>query len=543
MYKYIENIFLEVLKDLGYWESELKIIFEEPKVAKYGDLSTNISMIIAKRLKKNPREIASEIVNKIIDVNKYFTKVEIAGAGFINITLNDKFYLDNLSEIKNKKDTFGKNDLGKGKKTQVEFVSANPTGLLHLGHGRQAAIGDTIANLYSWIGYNVTREYYFNNAGRQMKLLTDSVYARYKQITEPDFPFPEDGYFGDYIKDIASEIYKNDKNKTATDLTYFKEYAENYLFNEIKKTLDKMGVYFDVYYNEDSLYKKGKIEEVVKLLDQKGLIYKEDGATWFSAEKIDPSLEPRVIIKSSGEPTYRLPDIAYHREKYLRGFDLIIDIFGADHIATYPDVMAGMKALDFPVEKMKILIHQFVTLLKDGEIVKMSKRNADMVTLDELIDEVGKDAVRFFLVNRSISSHLEFDINLAKERSEKNPVYYLQYAHARISSILRFALEQGFDLDGNVNINLLKERTEIDLIKAIIKFPDIIESAALTFEPHRLTNYLYDLATVYHKFYHDHRVVSEERDLSSVRLTLCIITKTILANGLKILGISAPERM
>ncbi len=544
MQKYLDSIFTDRLKELNYQFDDLKLLFEKPKNAQYGDASTNVAMLLTKRLKSNPMEIAAKIIETLKDGNDFIEKVEVAKPGFINITMRPEFFINRLKQIIENED-FGKSDVAKGKSVLVEFVSANPTGLLHLGHGRQAAIGDTVSNLLEWIGYKVSREYYFNNAGRQMRKLAESVYSRYMQISKPEFEFPEDGYHGNYIREIAKEIYdvEGGKYSSSTDLTFFKEYAEKYLFTEIKKTLDKMGVRFDNFFNEDSLYKNGSIDEVVKILKEKDLAFEKDGALWFAADKVDETLETRVIIKSTGEPTYRLPDIAYHKDKLERGFDLIIDIFGADHIATYPDVIAGLKALNMDYGKISVLIHQFVTLLRDGEIVKMSKRNADMVTLDELIDEVGCDAVRFFFIMRSIGTHLEFDINLAKEQSDKNPVYYLQYAHARIASIIRFAESEGIDTSGAINFELIKEPAEVELIKQMALFPQVVESAAVTFEPHRLTGYLYDLANAFHRFYHDHRVVTEDKEMTKTRILLCQATKKILAGGFSILGITAPERM
>ena len=544
MQKYLEKIFISRLKELNFYSDNIKIIFEKPKMVQFGDVSTNIAMLLTKKLKKNPLDIANKIIEPFINRYKFIQKAEVAKPGFINITLKSEFYIAKLNEVL-ANPNYGKSDIVSGKTALVEFVSANPTGLLHLGHGRQAAIGDTISNLLECIGYKVTREYYFNNAGRQMRKLAESVYARYMQIFDEKFEFPEDGYNGNYIKEIASKIYEqdNDKYVNASDLNYFKEYAEQFLFTEIKKTLERMGVNFDTFYNEDSLYKTGKIDDVVNILKDKGLAFEKEGALWFAADKLDPSLDERVIIKSTGEPTYRLPDIAYHREKILRGYDLIIDIFGADHIATYPDVIAGLKALELDHSKIKVLIHQFVTLMRDGQIVKMSKRNADVVTLDELIDEVGCDAVRYFLVMRSMGTHLDFDIDLAKEQSDKNPVYYLQYAYARIASILRFAESEGIDINTKVDLSLIKESAEINLVKQILDFPNTIESSALTLEPHRLTNYLFDLANDFHKFYHDHRVVTEDKELTITRLMLCKITKNIFASGFGILGISAPEKM
>jgi len=524
----------------------MKIAFEKPKLPEHGDIATNIALLLSKPLKKNPRRIAEEIV-RTLELDNSLVTAEVAGPGFINFRFADRFFIMGIKDILKRGEQFGKCDLGGGKKTQVEFVSANPTGLLHLGHGRQAAIGDTIANLLQWTGHDVTREYYFNNAGRQMRILAESVYARYMQIFDPSFPLPEDGYQGEYIKDIAQNIHREqgEKLRGTDDLRFFKEYAENYLFDAIKRTLARLGVHFDVFYNEDSLYTSGKIYEVVDELRKKDLAYDRDGAVWFKATAMGLD-QDRVIIKSTGEPTYRLPDIAYHREKFKRGFELVVDIFGADHISTYPDVLAGVKALGYDPDKIKVLIHQFVTLTRGGEQVKMSKRKADFVTLDELIDEVGPDVVRFFFIMRSISSHLEFDLDLAKEQSEKNPVYYLQYAHARIASIIRFARSEGVDLSvpsSGYDLELLKEQEEVDLAKVLLEFPDVVEASAITFEPHRLPVYLAEVAEAFHRFYHRHRVVTDNRQITSARMALCQATKTVLANGFKILGISAPERM
>jgi len=384
-----------------------------------------------------------------------------------------------------------------------------------------------------------------------MRMLAESTYARYRQQFDATFPFPEDGYQGDYIREIALDLQKERSDaivslKEEEALTICKEFAEKELFESIKKVLARIGVVHDVFFNEDSLYSSGKITEVIEEFRKKGLAYDLDGAVWLKTTALGLD-QDRVIVKSSGEPTYRLPDIAYHREKFRRGFELIVDVFGADHIATIPDVLAGVKALGFDPEKVKVVIHQFVTLMRDGEQVKMSKRLANFVTLDELIDEVGPDAVRFFFLMRSISSHLEFDLNLAKEQSEKNPVYYLQYAHARIASILRFAEGEGTfrssDALSDIDYSLLKGQAEVALIKLLLDFPETVERCSMSFEPHHLTTYLHDVATAFHKFYHEHRVVIPEIQLAKARLALCLATKTVLANGCKILGISAPERM
>ena len=531
----------------------VRVTFEKPRLEAHGDITTNVALLLAKSVGRNPRAVAQEIVSAMHIDPESVAKVEIAGPGFINFRFTERFFTQQLRTVLTQGSDFGKSTVGGGKKTQVEFVSANPTGPLSVGHGRQAAIGDTIANLLEWTGHDVTREYYYNNAGRQMRLLAESTYARYRQLLDPAFPFPEDGYQGEYIKEIAERLRSERGDslcKVERDeaVRICQAGAEEILFEGIKNVLARMGVIFDVFYNEDSLYTSGKIKEVVSEFRARDLAYDKDGAVWLKATALGLE-QDRVIVKSTGEPTYRLPDIAYHREKFRRGFELIVDIFGADHIATFPDVIAGVKALGYDAEKVKVVIHQFVTLMRDGQQVKMSKRSANFVTLDELIGEVGPDAVRFFFLMRSVSSHLEFDLNLAKEQSEKNPVYYVQYAHARIDSILRFAESEGLlqassSTDySTIDLTLLKQPEEIALIKLLLDLPDTIESACFSYEPQRLTNYLHDVATAFHRFYHEHRVVTPERELSAARLALSLASKIVLANGCKILGITAPERM
>ncbi len=550
MKKYLTEKVGTAIRTLSY-DGIAKLTFEKPKVEAHGDITTNVAMLLAKAIKKNPRTVAQEIINELHVEQKDVSNIEIAGPGFINFRFTDEFFTSQIRSILLNMETFGKTDVGGGKKTQVEYVSANPTGPLSVGHGRQAAIGDTLANLLVWTGHNVTREYYYNNAGQQMRMLAESTYARYRQLFDPSLPFPENGYQGDYIREIAEDLKKERGDSVIflqqeEALMLCKEFAERELFEAIKKVLARMGVVHDVFYNEDSLYTSGKIQEVIEELRKKGLAYDLDGAVWLKTTALGLD-QDRVIVKSTGEPTYRLPDIAYHQEKFRRGFELIVDVFGADHIATIPDVLAGVKALGYDPEKVKVVIHQFVTLMRGGEQVKMSKRLANFVTLDELIEEVGSDAVRFFFLMRSTSSHLEFDLNLAKEQSEKNPVYYVQYAHARIASILRFAEEQGIfsatDSFVRIEYDLLKGQAEVALVKLLLDFPETIELCALSYEPHRLTTYLHDVATAFHKFYHEHRVVIPEVELAKARLALCLATKTVIANGCKILGISAPEKM
>jgi arginyl-tRNA synthetase len=522
-------------------------LIEEPKNPDFGDLSSNVAMALAKTLKKSPRVIAEELIEAFQLDNKIIEEVNIAGQGFINFKFSKKIYPELLKGILEDKESYGKNNSGNGKRVNVEYVSVNPTGLLHLGHGRNACIGDTIANLYKWNGWDVTREYYFNNAGNQMKNLALSIYARYKQLLgDQDFPFPEDGYHGEYIKTIAAELYEKYgdayKNGTDEDLNFIRKFSENWCFDKIKATLSRLNIKQDVFFNEDSLYHDGKIEKLIQDLKKLNLVYEKDGALWLALSKMGLN-DDRVIVKSSGEPTYRLPDIAYHRDKFERGFDLLIDIFGADHIATIPDVLAAIKYLGFDTSKARVLIHQFVTLTENGEQVKMSKRTGKSYTLDDLLDEVGEDVVRFFLIMRGISTHLEFDLGLAREQSEKNPVFYLQYAHARICSVLDLAKDRGVDFDKKPDLSLLENNYEIELIKKILKFKEIVQIACDKCEPQILADYLRELANAFHIFYHECRILGVDERLQTARLNLSLATKVTLKNGLSILGINAPERM
>jgi len=544
--KYLYDIFSDALVKIGAEGADL-LYFEEPKNQDFGDFSTNIAMKLAKQLKKSPMAIANEIINNLEYNPEKVSNISVAGAGFINIKLSEKYWTELLSEILIQRENFGKNTIYSGKTANVEYVSVNPTGLLHIGHGRNAVVGDTVANLLEWTGYDVTREYYFNNAGNQMKVLADSIYARYMQLfVDKDFPFPEDGYYGDYVKEIASDLYKSfgDKLKKGDfqDLSQIRKFGENWCFQKIKATLEKLNIKQDVFFNEDSLYKEGKIKELIEYFKSNNLAYEKDGALWLALSRMGLQ-EDRVIVKSSGEPTYRLPDIAYHREKFERNFDLIVDLFGADHIATYPDVLAALKAMGYDTDKIKVLIHQFVTLTENGEQVKMSKRTGKSYTLDELIDEVGPDVVRFFLLMRSINTHLEFDLSLAKEQSEKNPVFYLQYAHARICSILDKIKNENHQIIDNPDLSVLTNPDEQNLIKQIYKFPSIILQAANKFEPYILAEYLKEVASEFHIFYHNCRIIGSQIEIASARYALCEATRFVLANGLSILGVAAPEKM
>jgi len=544
--EYLHPIFIKSLEKLGITEIP-DFWFEEPKNPEFGDLSTNLALQLAKPLKQNPRQIAQLVISNLDLDSAIISSVDIAGAGFINIKFHPVYYTEAFSQIHKNGKNFGRTYPKQPQKINVEYVSANPTGLLHMGHARNASIGDTVANLYEWLGNEVTREYYFNNAGNQMNNLAKSIYARYMQkISDDNFPFPEDGYHGDYVQLIADEIIKLHGNSlmegTEDNLTICRKFGEAWCFDKIKQTLKRMNIVQDIFFNEDSLYSDGKIKELIDELKSKDLAYEKDGALWLKLSALGLS-EDRVIVKSTGEPTYRLPDIAYHKVKFQRGYDFLIDVFGADHIATVPDVMAGIGTLGFDASKVKVIIHQFVTLTEDGKQVKMSKRSGKSYTLDELLDEVGPDVVRFFLLMRQVTTHLEFDLSLAREHSEKNPVFYLQYAHARICSIIDNAKTKGIELNPEFNSSLLIHPKEIDLIKLLLKFPIQIKTAAEKYEPQILAEYLRDLATAFHGFYHECRIIGSETEYQNSRLNLAWLTKIVLKNGLTILGITAPERM
>lgn len=544
---YLLGIFKAALSKLGIDNIE-DITFESPNNPEFGDIATNIAMQMARELKKNPRIIAQEIIDNL-DYNKdVIERVDIAGAGFINIKFSPVFYDVLFEKIRQSGIDYGKQKIGNGIKVNVEYVSANPTGLLHLGHGRNAVVGDTVANLFEWMGYDVTREYYFNNAGNQMNNLGKSIYARYNQIDNPDFPLPENAYHGEYITNIANDLYKSSPTKykdLEDDSPLHAELikaGEVWCFEKIKNTLKKLKITQDVFYNEDSLYTEGKVDEVLITLKEKGLSYVKDGAVWLKLSEMGLD-QDRVIVKSTGEATYRLPDIAYHIEKFKRGFDIIVDVFGADHIATIPDVMQTVEHLGYDKEKMSVLIHQFVTLTENGKQVKMSKRTGKSYTLDDLLDEVGEDVVRFFFIMRSISTHLEFDLAIAKEQSDKNPVFYLQYAHARACSIFSKANEQGVSLNNDYNYKLLTDEAEVNLIKQLIKFPELISISCDKREAHILTEYLKEVASAFHKFFHNCRILDSEQDIRDARLQLVEMTRIVMKNGLTILGINAPEKM
>ena len=520
------------------------LVIDVPKDAAHGDLASNLALVLARSEGRSPRQIAERLVAHMPQSGDV-ERVTIAGPGFLNFKLAPAFWWKQLARARAEGDRFGRRPVEKPKKVQVEFVSANPTGPLTVGHGRNAVLGDSIARLLEAVGHDVTREYYFNNAGRQMQVLGESVRARYLELLGLPFTFPDGGYQGDYIREIAAELQaKNGAALAGADHRPFQAAAERAIFADIDKTLERIGIRFDVHFNEDSLYKDGSIERVLAALKQAGMSYEKDGAVWLRSSALGLP-EDRVIVKSSGEPAYRLPDIAYHQNKLERGFELIVDVFGADHIAVYQEMKAGLRALGLDDSRVRVIIYQFVTLLRAGQLVKMSTRRAEYVTLDELVEEVGADVVRFLFLTRKADTHLEFDLELAKQQSMENPVYYVQYAHARICNILRKAAAEGLGGVADPPLDRLAQDDEIALVRRLCEFPEVVALAAEDLEPHRVTFYLLDLAAAFHGYYNkkQNRVVGEDRALSLARLALVGAVAQVIRSGLDLLGVTAPERM
>ena len=542
MMKIVSQLTEALIKSLSSLEyPEKNIQLSPPNNSEFGDLSTNVALTLSKDLKQNPMNIGKAIVDNLSLPEDLIDEVTISQPGFINFKISNKYYYNILNEIIDN-NKYGRGKSGENKTANVEFVSANPTGPLTIGHGRNAVLGDCIANILEWNGFNVTREYYYNDAGRQMRILGQSVEARYFELLDKEFKFPDDGYEGDYIIEIAKSIIESHGKELIKDDSIFQSEAEKSIFEEIKETLKKIGISFDQFTNEKTFYDNGDIDQLLDDLNNKNLIYEKDDATWFKTTQLGKE-QDRVYIKSTGEPTYRLPDTAYHRDKVNREYDLIVDVFGADHLDTYPDVLLALNALGLNTDHIRVLLYQFVTLLRGGEKVKMSTRKATFVTLNELIKEVGSDVVRYFFIMRGVNSHLNFDLDLAKDQSDKNPVYYLQYAHARICNIIKHGDSMGILKNSECNPSLLNHPSEIALLKQLEKFPEIIYNSHLSLEPHNIANFLHEIANRFHKYYADCRIISEDEELTNARLTLSTATKTVIGNGLKLLGITAPEKM
>jgi len=525
-----------------------EIIIEVPSHAEHGDFATNVAMLLARDEKKPPRKIAETLVAHL-DGEDIFDRVDIAGPGFINFILKKDVWHETLRSISAAGDSYGRSLVGQGKKVQVEFVSANPTGPLHIGHGRGAATGDAVASILAAAGFEVVREYYINDAGNQMDTLGRSVYLRYLELLGRPVEFPGNCYQGDYIRDIARDLITKFGAKylevpEEEAIPVFSKLGGDIILDGIKQDLEDFGVVHDTWFSEQSLFDTGKVAEAIDFMQTKDLLYEQDDALWFRTTDFGDDKD-RVVVRGNGVTTYFASDIAYHREKFERGFDWVIDVWGADHHGYVPRLKAVAQGLGRDANDLKLILVQLVSLLRDGAPVAMSTRSGEFVTLKEVVDEVGRDAARFFFLMRRSDSQLDFDLELAKRESTENPVYYVQYAHARIRSIFENAMEKGVAPADFTGIPLSKLGTpeEMSLIKFLDTFPEIVEGSALNFEPHRITYYLQELAGLFHSFYNRNRVIGEDAELSAARLFLLKCTAQTLKNGLLLLGVSAPDRM
>jgi len=537
----------EIVKVVGEIFSIDSVNFKvEIPPERFGEFSSNVAMVLTRRLRMNPREIAEKLKERLRE-SEIFEDVRIDEPGFLNFDLKKEIYLESLRRIIKNPESFGRRER-KNVKVQIEFVSANPTGPLTVGHGRQAIIGDVLSNVFDELGYDVVREYYFNDAGRQMDLLARSLWVRYNELFGRNYEIPEDGYHGSYLIEIARKL-KEDVGDRFVDrwdedvLEFFKERAKNEMFEMIKKTLEKLGVKFDVYFNEKTLIEDGTVEEVLNILESKGMIYEKDGATWLKvSELIDEN--DKVLVRSNGIPTYFLTDIAYHYNKFKRGFEKVYDIWGSDHHGHVPRMKAAMKVLGFPDDFLNIIIHQFVTLKRGGREVKMSTRSGEFVTLDELVNTVGVDPTRYFFAMIDPNTHMVFDMDLAVSRSMDNPVYYVQYAHARIRSLFEKAKEKGIDYRELENLEELSLKDEKLIMRDMDIFEEILEDVVKDSAPNRLTTYVENLVSRFHAYYTDNLILDvESPKLSNARLNLCRGMEIVLKRTFSILGITAPERM
>ncbi|KKO52588.1 arginine--tRNA ligase [Paenibacillus sp. DMB20] len=525
------------------------VTLEVPKDKTHGDLATNAAMQLTRIAKKNPRQIAEAILEHLDTAKASIEKAEIAGPGFINFTLDKSCLYPVIGLVQEQGNNYGRVDVGQGKRAQLEFVSANPTGSLHLGHARGAAVGDALCNVLDFAGYEVTREYYINDAGNQVVNLCKSIEARYLQELGQDAEMPEDGYHGEDIKGFAKELVA-EKGDSLLSLTpeertaFFRQYGLEKELGKIKRDLARFRVNFDEWFSETSLYENGLVEDALNELKAKGKTYEKDGALWLRTTDYGDDKD-RVLVKNDGTYTYLTPDIAYHRNKYERGFDKVMNIWGADHHGYVPRMRAAMEALGNDPSKLIVLIAQMVSLFQNGEKVKMSKRTGKAVTMEDLMDEVGVDAIRYFFTMRSMDSHLDFDMDLAVSTSNENPVFYVQYAHARICSVFRQAEEQAIRLLplSEVNLGRLTTEHEYDLLRKIGELPQEVSVAAENYAPHRLIRYVYELASMFHSYYKAERVITEDAEQTQARFALLAAVRTVIANVLRLVGVSAPERM
>jgi len=544
-----EEVKQAVLKaELAQEEQIPEVVLETPKDKAHGDYSTNMAMQLARVAKKAPRMIAEAIIENFDKSKASIEKIEIAGPGFINFYMDNSYLTDVIPTVLNAGSAYGESDAGKGEKIQVEFVSANPTGDLHLGHARGAAVGDSLCNVLAKAGYDVSREYYINDAGNQINNLALSVEARYMQALGMEKEMPADGYHGQDIVGIGKELAEEygDKYVNVDEeerFNFFRDYGLKYEMKKLQQDLEEFRVKFDVWYSETSLYKNGKIEDALETLREQGHIYEEDGATWFRSTTFGDDKD-RVLIKQDGSFTYLTPDIAYHQDKIKRGFGKLINIWGADHHGYIPRMKAAIQALGYGKDTLEVEIIQLVHLFKDGEKMKMSKRTGKAVTMRDLTEEVGLDATRYFFAMRSGDTHLDFDLDLAVSQSNENPVYYAQYAHARICSILRQGEESGIVLDDKADLSHISSEKEMDLLKKVGEFPEAVAEAATKRIPHRITNYIFDLSSTFHSFYNAEKVLdAENAERSKARLELVKAVQITLQNALALIGVSAPEKM
>ncbi|MBM3251635.1 MAG: arginine--tRNA ligase [Candidatus Omnitrophica bacterium] len=522
---------------------------EIPKDNSHGDTASNLALKVCRVIKKSPIDIANQIKEYLeknsskLGLTGYVEKIEVKSPGFLNFFLSNKAFRETIAEILKTKDNFGKTNIAESKKVQIEFVSANPTGPLSVAHARQAAVGDALASILSFLGFKVTKEFYINDEGNQIRLLGESIYARYKELLGQLQEFPENGYKGNYIYDIAKEIINSSKLKKAQkekiDIDFFVDYGVKYILKIIKQELSDFKVKFDVWTPQSDLTKKDKVKKIIEFLRKNNFLYDKDGAVWFRSTQFGDDKD-RVLIKSDGSFTYLTPDIAYHEDKYKRGFDWVINIWGPDHHGYIGRLKAAVKALGQSDGALSIIIVQLATLLKDGQPVPMSTRAGQYITLREVIDEIGPDVAKFFFLMRRVDSHLDFDLSLAKKQSPENPVYYIQYAHARISSIIGKAKKVKI---ADADLSLLREPEELKVIKLLDSFPEALKICLSQLDPYGLVAYLQELASEFHKFYDTHRVILEDKKLMSSRLSLVEATRIVLANGLRLLNVSVPKKM
>ncbi|HEU4342944.1 MAG TPA: arginine--tRNA ligase [Candidatus Binatia bacterium] len=525
------------------------LLLEPPKQREFGDLATNVAMLWARNLKQPPRRIAEAILKNFEDPDAVIARAEIAGPGFLNFTFAPKFYTQELRKLAegNESDV----DLGHGAKVQIEFASVNPTGPLHVGHGRVAVIGDVLARLHEATGFQVEREYYVNDAGKQMESLGLSLYARYRELFGERVDFPEDGYRGDYVRDIAAEIKRQSGDRLLreprqTAVGYFQQYGGDYLLRTIRSQLDEFGIHFDCFFSEKGMRERNEVGQTIDLMRARGLLYAQDGAEWFRSTRFGDDKD-RTVIKSDGELTYFASDIAYHRNKFERQYHRLIDVWGADHHGYVSRLKAAMQGLGYDPNLLQVVLVQMVQLTRGGEPVRMGKRTGEFVSLEEVVAEVGRDAARFFFLMRKSDSHLDFDLDLAKRQSSENPVFYVQYAHARVASLFEQAQKHATawtDSDTSaISLDRLALPEEVELIRKMIQFSDVLEQSVRELEPHHLLFYLLDLAGEFHRYYNRYRILSDDPTLTGARLLLARTVQKTIRRGLEILGVEAPLKM